>query len=145
MKQLFTLLLMSFACSFSFAQGISRTDLKALQLKEDSIKKHAVKIIQGINSDDRFVADSIFTRMLVRALRIKNSFYYPFDSLQTISIQYSPDSVFRIFTWQLVINENVIRQHGAIQMKTYDGSLKLYPLIDKSDVTINIADTIGNN
>lgn len=30
-------------------------------------------------------------------------------------------------------------------MKTLDGSLKLYPLIDKSDVTQNVADTIGNN
>ena len=44
-----------------------------------------------------------------------------------------------------MINENTIRQHGAIQMKTADGSLKAFPLIDKSDVTINIADTIGNN
>jgi hypothetical protein len=83
--------------------------------------------------------------MLVRALKTKNSYHYPFDSLRTVSILYSPDSVFRIFTWQLVINENVIRQHGAIQMKTYDGSLKLYPLIDKSDVTGNVADTVGNN
>jgi hypothetical protein len=83
--------------------------------------------------------------MLVRALKTKSSFHYPFESLQTVSIQYSPDSVFRIFTWQLVINENIIRQHGAIQMKTYDGSLKLYGLIDKSDVTKNVADTIGNH
>ena len=30
-------------------------------------------------------------------------------------------------------------------MKTTDGSLKLYPLIDKSDVTINQADTFANN
>ena len=48
-------------------------------------------------------------------------------------------------TWQLVINDNVIRQHGAIQMKTSDGALKLFPLIDKSDITINIADTFANN
>jgi hypothetical protein len=45
----------------------------------------------------------------------------------------------------MVINDNVIRQHGAIQMRTLDGSLKLYPLIDKSDVTINMEDTIGDN
>ncbi|MEO6254090.1 MAG: hypothetical protein ABIO79_12325, partial [Ferruginibacter sp.] len=145
MKQFFTLVLMSFAGTLSFAQGISPADLKVLQLKEDSIKINAVKIIQGINADNRFNADSTFTRILVRALRIKNSFQYPFDSLQTISILYSPDSAFRIFTWQLVINENIIRQHGAIQMKTYDGSLKLYPLIDKSDVTTNVSDTVGNN
>jgi hypothetical protein len=145
MKQLIGLLFLFFICQLSSAQGISKADLKELQQKEDSIRSYAVKIIQGINASDRLDADSMFTRMLVRALKTKNAFHYPFESLQTISILYSPDSMFRIFTWQLVINENVIRQHGAIQMNTYDGSLKLYPLIDKSDVTINVTDTIGNN
>ncbi|HNF03395.1 MAG TPA: hypothetical protein PLH62_13460, partial [Ferruginibacter sp.] len=116
-----------------------------MQQKEDSLKPIAVKIIQGISSDDRFTSDSLFTRMLVRALKTPNSFYYPFDSLETISRLYAPDSSFRIFTWQLVINPNVVRQHGAIQMRTQDGSLKLYGLIDKSDVTTNITDTVGNH
>jgi hypothetical protein len=131
--------------SFSFAQGISKSDLKLLKQKEDSLKTYSTQIIRGINADNRLNADSMFTRVLMRALKTTHSFNYPFDSLQTISILYSPDSVFRIFTWQLVINENVIRQHGAIQMRTADGSLKRYPLIDKSDVTTNVADTIGNN
>ena len=145
MKKLLGILFLFFISHLCFAQSISKADFKVLQRKEDSIRSYAVKIIQGINASDRLDADSMFTRMLVRALKTKNSFHYPFESLQTISVQYSPDSVFRIFTWQLVINENVIRQHGAIQMKTYDGTLKLYPLIDKSDVTTNVQDTIGNN
>lgn len=145
MKKLLGILFLFFISHLCFAQSISKADFKVLQQKEDSIRSYAVKIIQGINASDRLDADSMFTRMLVRALKTKNSFHYPFESLQTISVQYSPDSVFRIFTWQLVINENVIRQHGAIQMKTYDGTLKLYPLIDKSDVTTNVQDTIGNN
>jgi hypothetical protein len=127
------------------AQRLGKAEEKALQHKEDSLKKFAVQIIQGRNSNDRFDADSNFTKMLVRALKTPNSFYYPFDSLLTISHLYAPDSSFKIFTWQMVINDNVIRQHGAIQMKTYDGSLKLFPLIDKSDVTIKPNDTIGNN
>ena len=145
MKKCTGFLILFFTGHLAFAQVLSKADHQSLQKKEDSIRAYSVKIIQGINASDRLEADSLFTRMLVRALKTKGSFHYPFESLQTISIQYSPDSVFRIFTWQLVINENVIRQHGAIQMKTYDGSLKLYPLIDKSDVTTNIQDTIGNN
>lgn len=145
MKRPACLFLLSLICQLSFAQGNSKANLKILEQKEDSLKLYARKIIQGINADNRFDADSIFTRMLVRALKTPHSFSYPFDSLETISRLYSPDSAFRIFTWQLVINDNVIRQHGAIQMRTYDGSLKLFPLIDKSDVTTNIADTIGNN
>lgn len=127
------------------AQRISSRDIPDLKKKEDSLKALSFKIIQGINPIDRFTADSLFTKVFVRALKTKNSFYYPFDSVYTVSKLYAPDSSFRIYTWQMVINDNVIRQHGAIQMKTNDGSLKLFPLIDKSDVTINMADTIANN
>ncbi|MBL7694012.1 MAG: hypothetical protein JNK91_04155 [Ferruginibacter sp.] len=145
MKKPFVLAIFSFFSLASFSQSGNRPDLKLMQQKEDSLKPLAVKIIQGISSDDRFTSDSLFTRMLVRALKTPNSFYYPFDSLETISRLYAPDSSFRIFTWQLVINPNVVRQHGAIQMRTQDGSLKLYGLIDKSDVTTNITDTVGNH
>ena len=118
---------------------------KHLQKKEDSLKELSLQIIQGRTAADRFTADSQFTKMFVRALKIKNSFYYPFDSLLTISKLVPEDSTFKIFTWQMVVNDYVTRQHGAIQMKTDDGSLKLFPLIDKSDVTVNEEDTIGNN
>ena len=45
----------------------------------------------------------------------------------------------------MVVTDNVTRQHGAIQMKTADGSLRLFPLIDKSAVTANAEDTVVNN
>lgn len=131
--------------NISFAQSINRTDLKVLQVEEDTLKKHALQILQGAKPIDRLKADSIFTRLFVRSLKTKNSYHYPFDSLETISKLYSPDSLFRIFTWQLIIDDKVSRQHGAIQMKTSDGSLKLFPLIDKSDVTNAYEDSIGNN
>lgn len=127
------------------AQKIALHDLKILQKKEDSLKILSLKIIQGRTAAERFVADSEFTKIFVRALKIKNSFHYPFDSLLTISRLSPPDSSFKIFTWQMVINDNVVRQHGAIQMRTADGALKLFPLIDKSDVTKNMSDTMGNN
>jgi hypothetical protein len=83
------------------------------------------KLTQGVSAGDRFTADSLFTKMFVRALLTRNSFYYRFDSLESISRLYSPDSSFRIFTWQVVINENIVRQHGAIQMRTGDGQPKI--------------------
>lgn len=129
----------------SFAQRVSRADYQKMQASEDTMKTYAWKIITGINSINRFSADSVFTRALVRTLKTNNSFYYVFDSLQTISQLYAPDSSFRIFTWQMGVNDRVVRQHGAIQMRTDDGSMKLFPLIDKSDVTVNIEDSIGNN
>lgn len=131
-------------CNFSFAQ-ISGSERNTLHKKEDSLKTFSLQIIRGRTASDRFTADSQFTKMFVRALKIKNSFYYPFDSLLTISKLVPEDSSFKIFTWQMVVNDYVTRQHGAIQMRTADGSLKLFPLIDKSDVTENIEDTVGNN
>ena len=68
---------------------------------------------------------------LVKALKTENSFQYPFLRLgQYVSIQYPADSAFRIFTWQLYVNEDEYRYYGAIQMNS--GELKLYPLIDRS-------------
>jgi len=128
----------------SFAQ-ISSSEKKALQKKEDSLQTLSLQIIQGRTDAERFAADSQFTKMFVRALKVKNSFYYPFDSLLTISKLVPEDSSFKIFTWQMVVNDYVTRQHGAIQMRTEDGSLKLFPLIDKSSVTVNEEDTVGDN
>lgn len=144
-KAFFTFLLFIFFNNVISAQAISSADVRTLHKKEDSLKVLSLKIIQGRTSEDRFAADSEFTKLFVRALKIKNSFHYPFDSLITVSKLSPSDSLFKIFTWQMVINDYVVRQHGAIQMRTADGSLKLYPLIDKSDVTINMADTVGNN
>ncbi|MEJ7625754.1 MAG: hypothetical protein WKF35_02735 [Ferruginibacter sp.] len=143
MKFACTLIAFVFISFVSIAQSSSQR--KELNVKEDTLKGYSFKIIRGINASERLKADSLFTKAFVRALKIPYSFNYHFDSLQTISQLYAPDSSFRIFTWQMVVNENVIRQHGAIQMKTANGSLKLFPLIDKSDITQKMTDTIGNN
>jgi hypothetical protein len=139
---LVSIFIISHSC---FAQHISTADRKILQKKEDSLKILAAQILQGRNPEDRFTADSQFTKTFVRALQIKNSFYYPFDSLVTVAKVTPLDSTFKIFTWQLPVTADVIRQHGTIQMKTADGSLKLFPLLDKSDVINNIDDTITSN
>ena len=135
-----------FIFSFAFTQAqLNDAAIAVLSKKEDSLKKPALEIIRGKQASQRFLADSQFTKIFVRALAVKHSFAYPFDSLETISKLYAPDSSFRIFTWQMLINDNVIRQHGAIQMHTGDGSLKLFPLIDKSDICVNPTDTIAAN
>lgn len=144
-KPLLFISLLLLLANASFAQQISARDLKILEKKEDSLQKLAYQILNGRNVESRFTADSQFTRTFVRALQTRNSFYYPFDSLISIAKVVPLDSTFKIFTWQLVINNDVIRQHGAIQMNTPDGSLQLFPLIDKTDLIQNIEDTITSN
>jgi hypothetical protein len=138
-------LLLFFVTSTLVAQSITTSDKIFLLKKEDSLKTIGLKIVQGRDAADRFFADSVFTRIFVRALKTRNSFNYAFDSIVNISKLYAPDSSYKIFTWQMLINENTIRQHGAIQMKTADGSLKVFPLIDKSDIISNQNDSISDN
>ncbi len=106
------------------------------------MKVYGRKMIMEKTASQRFIADSVFIRMLVRSLKTPNSFNYPFDSLQTVSHIYAPDSTFRIFSWQFTRDDDYYRQRGAIQMKTADGSLKLFPLLDMSDFTGAPADSV---
>jgi hypothetical protein len=117
------------------AQKITPADLKKLRVKEDTLKDYAYYLITDTLPEERMVSDSVFTKTLVRALQIKNSFYYPFDSLVGISKLYAPDTSFRIFSWNIAYDDYYHRQRGAIQMRTADGSLKLFPLRDVSEFT----------
>jgi hypothetical protein len=145
MKSSRHILILLFIQLFAFSNAKAQSPTKLLQLREDSLKYHGNIIVNGEFAEQRFRADSHFTRILVRALQIQHSFQYPFDSLVSISRMYSPDSVFRIFTWQVSKDQNIHRRHGAIQMNTKDGSLQLFPLIDRSSIIINQQDTITNN
>lgn len=115
---------------------------KALEQREDSLKKFSYDIVNAETPEGRFRADSQFIRSLVKALRQPYSFYYPFDSLQTISHLYAPDSSFRIFTWQFKKDDLMYLQEGAIQMNQPDGSLKLFPLFDASMFTSRPLDSV---
>jgi hypothetical protein len=144
-RSIIPLFLLILLISESSAQSLSSVDRKQLVKKEDSLQVFADSMINAESPGHRFRADSNFVRGLVRALKVKHSFYYPFDSLKTISRLYSPDSVFRIFTWQMKKDEYVLLQKGAIQMKTNDGSLKLFPLFDVSMFSGKPEDSVRSN
>lgn len=127
------------------AQPLSAPAEREFAKREDSLKGYAFRIVNDSLATDRFRADSQFVRSLVRSLKLPNSFYYPFDSLQPISRLYAPDSSFRIFTWQFKKDEYIYLQEGAIQMRTPDGSLKLFPLFDMSMFTDRPTDSVRNN
>jgi hypothetical protein len=137
-----SLLLAMLLSQSSFAQVIAPADLKKLRIKEDTLREYAQYMITDSLPEDRMISDSIFTKTLVRALQIKNSFYYPFDSVFGISRLYAPDTSFRIFTWNLEFDDYYSRQKGAIQLRTKDGSLKLIPLRDNSEFTANADDSV---
>ncbi|HWR31948.1 MAG TPA: hypothetical protein VN451_00365 [Chitinophagaceae bacterium] len=132
-------LLMQFV---ALSQKITNADMKKLRAKEDTLKEYAMYLNTDSLTEDRMISDSIFTRTLVRALQIKNSFFYPFDSVLGVSKLYAPDTSFRIITWTISFDDYYSRQKGAIQLRTADGSLKLFPLRDVSEFTAAALDSV---
>ncbi len=127
------------------AQLLSPADYALLQERETAMKLQAANMISAPLPMDRFAADSIFIKQLVLALKTPYAFYYPFDSIRSVSKIYASDSSFRIFTWQIQRDESYFRQYGAIQMNTSNGSLKLFPLLDVSDFVSEPVDSIRTN
>ena len=97
---------------------------------EDTLAILAYTVLKDSLSENRFAACRNMIPALVRALKVENSFHYPFSRLENVSIQYPADSSFRVITWQLYVNENDYRYYGAIQMN--QPGLKLFPLVDRS-------------
>ena len=142
MKKLFLYILFLIALSASVeAQKIAPADLKILRKKEDSLKSLVKNVMIDSFTAGRMRSDSQFVKTLVRSLLVKNSFFYPFDSVRGIGKLYAPDSTFRIITWQISYDDYYCRQRGAIQFKTPDGGLKLVPLRDYSEFTQNPFDS----
>ena len=130
-KVLFVLLMLAAGFSSQAQAGkIAATDLPVLKEFEDTLALCGFFVVNDSIAENPFGTCKKLITTLVQALKIENSFHYPFDRLKTISIQYPPDSTFRIFTWQLYVDVDDYRYYGAIQVNSPD--LKLYPLIDRS-------------
>ena len=124
------------------AQSLSTADLKKITLKEDSLKSLAENFHMDSLTAGRMRSDSLFVKTLIRTLQIKNSFYYPLDSVFGVSKVYAPDSSFRILSWNLSFDQYYSRQRAAIQFNTPDGSLKMVPLRDVSEFTEIAMDSV---
>lgn len=110
---------------------LSKNNLLKIESLEDSLHFFSNKFTTDTLLTERKKACYAFIPHLVKALKLDNSFYYPFDSLQTVARIYSPDSLFRIFTWQLVLPHGYFRYYGVIQMRST--KMKIFPLFDVSD------------
>ena len=111
----------------------SRSDVDSSQLifraHEDTLEVLADGIVKE-TQEERMAYCELFIKHLVKTLKLKNSFDYEFKYFENISVLPSGDDQFRIFTWQLEVQEGEYRYYGAIQMK--DSMLNLRPLIDRS-------------
>lgn len=110
--------------------NLSAADREQIHGIEDTLGVLGYAIVNDSLPDNRFIACRELIVRLTQALKKPGSFAYPFDRLQSVSIQYPRDSSFRIFTWQLYVDKEEYRHFGAIQMKAQE--LQLIPLQDRS-------------
>jgi hypothetical protein len=135
-KTLATLLLVVFCMGKANAQD------SQLKVMEDSLVAATDSIYIAPIIDDRTEYNVAFVKMLVRTLKMPNSYNYPFTKLQEkINIMTSPDKRFRIFNWMVMTSDVTVKYYGAIQMP--GEQLKLYGLEDISTtVGKSIEDTV---
>ncbi len=143
MKKLLLAICLLFIFQQSEAQEKQKFDPQFYTL-QDSLKSLSYKIVNNQDELIRRNCTFIFIKTLVSALKLPNSFAFPFDSVVSISIMRSPDNQFRIFTWHLRTDDGHYRYYGAIQ-KNDPNKLSLYPLFDNSAFIQNPQDTALTN
>jgi hypothetical protein len=143
MKKLLLAICLCFIFQQSEAQEKQKFDPQFYTL-QDSLKSLSYKIVNNKDELIRRNCTFKFIKTFVSALKLPNSFAFPFDSVVSISIMRSPDNQFRIFTWHLRTDDGHYRYYGAIQ-KNDPNKLSLYPLFDNSAFIQNPQDTALTN
>jgi hypothetical protein len=126
--------------------SLSLDTLKDLQVRMMGLGQ---SMILSTDENQRLNSGYHFIKHMNYALRVKDSYYFAFDSLKSVSVIYAPDNHFRIITWNLVLNEGRFHYYGVLQwnpeyMNTIKDTSKLkpfYPLIDRSEKFVNVLDT----
>ncbi len=111
-------------------QALPENDSVLVSL-EQAMVPVAQAVLYGESDSVRIEACEDLTQMLQEALEREGSFRYPFDSLVTISRLFAPDSSFRIFTWNVPLNDGTYRYAGMIHCNDAKGPVIL--LRDRSD------------
>jgi len=133
---------LGFTC---FAQHSDESsNIRDLHAYEDSLTLLGKKFVNDDNDLERKNANYAFIKTLVNALKIPNSFLYPFDSVKSVSIVNSPDNRFRIISWPIANEDGSYRFYGTIQINT-GGNLVMYPLNDYSPLIKNPEDSVTDN
>ena len=102
-----------------------------IMLIEKKMQRIGAQFLADTNQDARLKGTREFVKLLVEALKVENSFQYKFDSLPYLATVMPEDSSFRIFTFQVVLQNITFRHYGTIQLNRKN--IKLIPLRDFSD------------
>jgi hypothetical protein len=126
MKKYLLLLMLGLLASSSYA-----TDVDTIRIieKEAAMRGLIEDVLTNTDLKIREEASGKLEKMLEETLQEEGAYDYTFSDLKGVSILQPGDKTFRIFTWQLFVDDNHYQYKGFIQTK--DG--KIHKLQDKSD------------
>lgn len=132
MKVILSAVLLLFIGLSNVKAQLTPQELSYFKAYEDTINTYSDSLFNSESEKTRKLASYDIIRTLKTALKKDNSYLYAFSNLKAISIVEPEDKTFKIFTWQLILNNNTYKYFGAIQMNS--PKLKLFPLLDQSDM-----------
>jgi len=91
------------------------------------------KVLDAKKNQEREQANILFAEAMEEALMTKGSFSHPFDSIPMITVQASPDNIFRIINWNLPLDNQTFKYFAFVQY--FNSSKKehqVYKLNDRS-------------
>lgn len=99
---------------------------------EEELSEYAFGMMDSMY-ENRAVAAESFGDLLGEVLKMKGSYAHPFSKFKEVSVSVLPseDGKFRIFTWQLCVDENHFTYGGYIQMAGQQP--KIFALTDRSE------------
>ena len=112
-------------------QTLSDADRTEMSAGAERMTGLVEKIYRDSSAEARFSATRNLIRELVATLDRPHSFDYKFGTIPGLTVNYAPDSTFRIFTWELNVDREQYRHYGAIQRNAAE--LELIPLVDRGD------------
>ncbi len=129
-RHLFILVLLCSSATL-FAKGKDSTDYFELRDAENRLKYIVPDIVGGDSDEQRIKACWHTFRTFDTLLQIPESFNYAWDSLRlrTISVITSPDNKFRLYTWNLVLQNGNFKNFGYLQVRK-GSDIEIYPLLD---------------
>ncbi|NGM61467.1 hypothetical protein G5B30_05980 [Sphingobacterium sp. SGG-5] len=120
-----------------FAVGVypvKAQNIQKMDIWQDSLFRVGQQMFQRTAEAERLERNFVFIKTLVSALKEPNSYLYNFDKLDMISVLSSPDHDFRIFSWNIPLQDGSYLYYGTIQYQVSGGQLKLTPLLDRTFV-----------
>lgn len=124
--------------------------LPTLLSLQDSLKVTGPKVFKG-KDQDKFAANQKFLAFMRQALEMDGAFDFGFDSLPFIGRLTAPDNAFRIFNWNMPMEDGTHKYYGFILVNQdkvegkkskrsrfkNQGKYVVYELTDQSDFIRN--------